>query len=741
MNSSNKKGFVYIMANKRPTLYVGSTNDLGRRIYEHKNNLVKGFTSKYNLHKLVYYECLDNIEQALIREKQIKDMNRVDKLELIEKFNSDFRDLYEDVVVLNKSITGGNLDSGQARNKNASQEDSDYRIVKADSGQARSKVSNYINGSRKKWKILKNLDLKRKDDASSFLIRTLLENRGLKEKIDVEEFLNPDLGKVNFKSVGIDRREVAKTVKRIETSIKEKERVVVFGDYDVDGITASAILWETLHEVGVDVLPYIPNRVDEGYGLSVKGIDNLLETNPEVSLIITVDNGIVAGEAVEYARDKGIDVIITDHHVVDGKPPKALAVVHTTKMCGAGIAWLLAQELRSLSFRATNGSRSVYRQAGESSLKASSSRDGGVRSFDSSIDSLRMTKEDIHLELAALGTVADLVPLTGANRAIVKHGLEKLVKTKRPGLRELFNFAGIEKDVLGVYEVGFIIGPRLNAAGRIESAMDSLRLLCTKSRARARELAGKLEVINRDRQLLMREAAEHAIEGVRSLEVAPKKVLVVAHESYKEGVIGLVASKLVEEFYRPAIVISKGSEVSKGSVRSVEGFNIIEFLRSRSEFFVNVGGHPMAAGFSIKTERLIEFKEALEVHAESLVDDEVLRRKLRVDCEIPLEVVSRDLYERLKALEPFGMGNPSPVFVSRSLEVDGVKALGRERKHLRLILSTPLAEVRFEAIGFGMGEMADEISVGDRIDVAYTIDVNTWNGNSKLQLKLRDIKI
>ncbi len=667
----DEKGYVYIMANSRPTLYTGSTNNLTRRVYEHKNNLVKGFTAKYNLHNLVYYECLDNVEQAIIRERQIKDLNRDNKLILIKKLNPSLKDLYNDIIK--------DTDSGQARN-----------TISFWGGEATTPESKQKN--MKKWKVLnkfKNTDL---ENINEEIIKILLENRGLKDKKEIEEFLNPKLENITTDSVGIDKKQLKIAMDRIYKAIEKNEQIIVYGDYDVDGITGSAILWETLHGMKAKALPYLPDRIEEGYGLSIKGIENLTSKIPDIKLIITVDNGIVANDAVKFANECGYDVIITDHHAADSTLPKALAIVHTTKLCGAGVAWLLSKELKK-------------------------------------------SDDDTHLELAALGTIADLVPLTGANRAIVKFGLEKISHTSRPGLLKLFRTAGIEKEILGVYEVGYIIGPRLNAAGRIEKAMDSLRLLCTKDKIKAQNLAEKLELINQERQLLTKQATEHAKLTVK-MQDSLKKIIIVSHESYQQGVIGLVAGKLVEEYYRPSIVISKGEKYSKASVRSVEGFNIIEFLRSTPEYFVNVGGHPMAAGFTIETEKIITFKQTLESSVEKILDEQTLTKTLKIDCELPLEAITKEFYTSLLQLAPFGMKNSEPIFTTKNVTVKNIKILGKDGKHLKLILGS---DVSFDAIAFGMGELARDLKIGDKINVAYNIDENTWNGKTKLQLKVRDI--
>ncbi len=553
----------------------------------------------------------------------------------------------------------------------------------------------------KKWEVINEFKIEDSEPKSEDLIKILLENRGLKTKKDIEAFLHPQLSEVTTKTVWIDSAQLKKALARIEKAIKNKEQIIVFGDYDVDGITGSAILWETLHGLGANCLPFIPDRKEEGYGLSVKALQNDELVSKKPSLIITVDNGIVANEAVAFANEKGIDVIITDHHTVSDKLPDAFAIVHTTKLCGAGVAYLLSQELKAKSEK----------------LKV----DG-----------------DTLLELAALGTVADLVPLTGANRAIVTEGLKKLQETRRPGLLALFQLARVAQELIGVYEIGYVIGPRLNAAGRIQSAMDSLRLVCTTNKARAAELAAKLELTNRERQQLLKEATEHAILGVREEGLGTRKILIIGHKSYEEGVIGLVAGRLVEAFYRPAIVLSLGETVSKASVRSISGFNVIEFLRMHKENFVNVGGHPMAAGFTVETAKIALLQKALEEKAAELIDEELLVRTLKIDCELSFSLVSQELYNSIAQLAPFGMANPEPVFETRDVTVESMRVIGKERNHLRFVLRQD--SKTFEAIAFGMGELATSLKTGDKIDVAYILDENTWNGETKLQLKVKDIR-
>lgn len=556
---------------------------------------------------------------------------------------------------------------------------------------------------RLKWDILSDELL-----STENIVEILLKNRGIIKQEEIDQFLNPDLSLVTPKAVGIDLKNLSKTITRITNAIEKKEQVMVYGDYDVDGITGAAILWEVLSELGVKTMPYLPHRVEEGYGLSLKGIDNLLEQYPETTLIITVDNGIVATEAVEYAKEKKIDVIITDHHAAHDdidKQPKPYSLVHTTQLCGAGVAYLLAKELL-LHFKKITIEDSV----------------------------------DRYLELATLGTVADLVPLLGANRTIVYHGLKKLCQTKRVGLQALFKEAGCDISAVGVYEIGFIIGPRLNAAGRLESGMDSLRTLCTKDPQRAEDLAFRLGRVNKERQAITFDSSAHAVMHVRNSGDLAKKILIVANESYAEGIIGLIAGRLVETFYRPAIVISLGDGKSKGSVRSISGFNIIEFLRRHQEYFINVGGHPMAAGFSIKTDKVNLFKETLEKSVEEFLGDELLQKSLRIDGPLSFSSISPELYLLIKQLSPFGMKNPEPLFLSKEITIEDIRLIGKEGKHLKLKLSSSDTSQLFEGVAFGMGEKIAELRIGDTVQIAYILDENTWNGNTRLQLKIKDIQ-
>jgi len=545
----------------------------------------------------------------------------------------------------------------------------------------------------KKWKILNN---KKETTTIQDVIDILFENRSLKTQKEREKFLNPEIYDITLTSVGLDAKEFKKFKKRIEVSIEIQEKTIIFGDYDVDGICASAILWETLFVKNKSAVPYIPERIEEGYGLSKKGIDNVLISHPDTKLIITVDNGIVAYDAIDYAKKKGIDIIVTDHHALGKKKNNALCILHTVSLCGAGIAWVIAKEL----------------------------------GFE--------TKEEIHkkLELAMLATIADLVPLVSSNRAIVKEGLQIIKDTKRIGLQELLLAADIDKKDVSVYTVSHILSPRLNASGRIDKAINALRLLCTHNREKAKYYSSMLGIVNRDRQDLTLDAVTHA--KTLSLKTSySSKITIVADKSYNPGVIGIVASQMVESYYRPSFAISIGEEISKGSARSITGVNIIELLRSVSPHLIEVGGHPMAAGFSVKTVHMEEFFKALAKKAESIVTDEILERFITIDALLPFSLIDKKLFLEIEKLSPFGMGNPEPVFGTENVGILDVRRIGKEGKHLKMKLSKE--GTVFDAVGFGLSKKHD-ISIGDMVGIAYTIDENEWQGKKTMQLKVKDIR-
>lgn len=552
----------------------------------------------------------------------------------------------------------------------------------------------------KKWSIKSIQNKNSHNWAIKELVSCLLENRGLTDPSDIQNFLHPRLEDVTPEQVGLDSKNLQKALSRIKHAIQKKEQIVIYTDYDVDGICAGAILWDVLTRLGANVMPYVPRRVEEGYGLSVKGVDEIKKSF-DPRLVITVDNGIAATDQVEYAKSLGIDVIITDHHHKGENPPKAFATIHTTHLAGSGVAWVLAHAL--------------LKEFGHNDI--------------------------IDLDLVALATVADMVPLIGPNRTLVKHGLEALNTTNRVGLQALFEEAGIKPGRIGTYEIGHIVGPRINAMGRITHALDALRLLCTKNAERARTLAALLGSTNKERQLLTEESVVHArklYEEELKITASTSKLIFIHDASYNQGVIGLIAGKLVEEYYKPAIVVSRGEEFSKASIRSISGFNIIEALHTCDDILVNCGGHPMAAGFTVETSKLELLKKRLHDLADATITEDLLLREVHIDCELDPVDISWELYEAMRQFEPFGLGNPQPTFVLRGITVYDVRLLGSGGKHIKLRFSENLA---CECIGFNMGQWYPQLYKGARIDIAFTVDKNSWNNTDTLQLKLKDITI
>lgn len=559
-----------------------------------------------------------------------------------------------------------------------------------------------------RWRILGKIKAKAQEQRQKEIVKILFKNRGLVSAKQKEDFLNPvSPFDYSLKELGISLRETRKAISRIIEAIGRKEKIIVYGDYDADGICGTAIVWESLNRMGAKVMPYIPDRINEGYGLNKETIKRLKDESPDLKLIITVDQGITAGEKVKFAQGLGIEIIITDHHVLPRVLPPAMAVFHTTSLCGAALAWVLVRELaKAKNFSLISKERLI-------SL----------------------------LELATIGTITDLLPLIGPSRSIVFFGLKKLNQTERLGFKALFKEAGVEEGKIGPYEVGFIIGPRLNSAGRIENALDALRLICTNDFKRASDLACSLGKTNRRRQEIMEETASGARKIWMEKRKDGAKIIVLDHPDWEEGVIGLAASRLVEEFYLPVVVISKGEKHSKGSARSVHGFNIIEAIREAQNLLVDVGGHPMAAGFTVETKNLDKVKEKLVEIAEQRVDSRILEKTLRVDCEVGLDDLNWSLYRKIADFSPFGVGNPQPDFVSREIEVKEARLVGRDNKHLKMAVRSPETKRTFNTIGFGMGEIYPQLSPEKKIDLAFNLMVNEWDGRKSLELRVKDIRV
>ena len=531
------------------------------------------------------------------------------------------------------------------------------------------------------------------------LLPALLANRGVSVE-ESNEFIespqpNLELAKRLLRFTEVDFKKISSLFTK---AINDGRPIIIHGDYDVDGISATAILWKTIynHLSYKNCYPFIPNRFDHGYGLSKQSIDEVSEVVKNHSresgplksgLLVTVDCGITAFEEVEYAKSKGFEVLIVDHHAKPETRPSC-SIFYSDRVCAAGLSYIISRVLN-------------HDQTG-------------------------------FLELAALGTVADLQPLFGFNRSLTKSGLDELSSTKNVGLTALKKISGIEGKNIGTFEVGWILAPRLNAAGRLETALESLRLLCTESEDQALKIAEKLNHLNLERQELTKAAVDLALSVTQGKALS--KVTVAVHEQFHEGIIGLVAGRLVSYLGTPAVVISKGAEFSKASARSVEGFNIVEFLRSLGSHFENIGGHAGAAGFTIRTERIEEFLRALNLYQKNL---EIPLPTLKIEKELKLEEITYDLLELINKLAPFGLGNQEPLFLSRKVPVQNVTFVGNGKSHLKLNLG--VNGKFYSAIFFGKGKLYKDLTAGDYLDIVYNLSENNWNGEKSISLKIRDI--
>jgi single-stranded-DNA-specific exonuclease len=549
-----------------------------------------------------------------------------------------------------------------------------------------------------RWQI--NHDLTQESTGSeeqriTAIINAILQSRGLADAHQIKDFLEiASPSSYTPADVGIDASQLSRAVSLINQAVTDQQPIIVYGDYDADGITATAILWETLHHSGAKAVPFIPSREHHGYGLSVKGLEDALKLVDSNPLVITVDNGIVAHQPAQWLKDNAIPLIITDHHAPGDQLPHAESIIHSTKIAGAGVAWFVSKEL-SEKFAAST------------------------------------------LDLVAVGTIADMMPLLGINRSFAKHGLDELGKSHRPGLEALLKQASVDlSQNLTPYHINYIIAPRLNAMGRLEHAIDSLRLVCTRNPQRAAILAEKLGATNRTRQDLTVDLLAQAIGQIDAKALGP--IIIVEDEAFHEGIIGLIAGKLVETFYRPAIVISKKADVSKASARSIKGINITELIRSQSDLLLGVGGHPMAAGFSIETGKIDSFKQSLIQHAATAFDSSIFEPSLDIDTAINETDICEDLYSSLKTLQPFGIGNKEPVFAINKVKVISIQPIGKNGGHRKIKIersnSLPL-----EAVWFNPPVDFDQIKSGTICDIAATISMNTWKNKSTLQLVIKDI--
>jgi len=535
------------------------------------------------------------------------------------------------------------------------------------------------------------------------VILQLLRRRGIESQEQIERFLNPQ---IEYMYNPMLMKDMDKAVERIKRAIKNCEKITVYGDYDVDGITSTCIMVSTLKKMGCNVDYYIPSRLDEGYGLNVESIETIHGRG--TTLIITVDNGISCFEEVEYAKRLGIDVIITDHHEPQDVIPQSLAVVDPKQtscdypfknLAGVGVALKLSHALTGLD---------------------------------------RQTLED-NLALAALGTIADIVPLLDENRIIVKHGLDYLAKTGNKGLNAVKSLLNMSDSQMDTTRVSFMLAPRLNAAGRISSAEIAVELLLTEDETKAFELARTLENVNQQRQAIESGILTQARKMIeQDPDLYEGKVIVASSSEWHSGVIGIVASKLVDIYNRPCILIAQEGEEGKGSARSIPGFNMFEALSQTSHLLVRYGGHEQAAGLTISADKIDNFREEINNIAAKTIDRQFLP-EINIDMELKEEDINMELAGQIELLEPFGYGNPKPVFACKNLCVKHMRTVGNENRHLKLNFKAKQKQIT--AIGFNFGLYKEELNLAPMVDVAFFLEVNRWQGMIEPQLKIKDIKI
>ena len=521
----------------------------------------------------------------------------------------------------------------------------------------------------------------------------LLKNRAI---TDVDTFFNrPHPSTLGYENCGISKEEVVKAHARFAQAKEKKETVVIFGDYDADGITATAIVWLALREYGILAQPFIPLRDKHGYGLSVQALEEVLTTfSPD--LIVTVDNGIVAHTAAEFLESKGVDLILTDHHQAEERIPPATAVVHTTDLCGATVGWMLVHTLVSEAFA----------------------------------NSL--------LDLAGIATIADQVPLLGANRAFAFYGIKEIQKTNRRGITSLLQSARVKRADVDSGTVGYVLAPRINAMGRLAHGLDALRLLCSQSPKQIASLTHTLTDTNSQRQELTKDLFQEALEQAKIQQ--DEHVIVVYSASFHEGVIGLIAGRLVEYFSKPAIVLSISDATAKASVRSVPGIHITNFLRKFKGEMTSLGGHPMAAGFGVEKEHMVSLIDHLQTEARSTIDATLLEQSLTVEARIPQELISLEMLNTLEKFAPFGSANEYPVFALHDVPVVSARAMGKDMNHLLLSVGVGENEPPLKIVGWRKASLLKTMQVGQSITIAGYFEKNVWKEKVSLQFILTDIQ-
>lgn len=531
----------------------------------------------------------------------------------------------------------------------------------------------------------------------------LLLQRKIETYEQAKKFFNPSLKDLHNP---FEMKDMDKAVQRILQAIENQENILIYGDYDVDGTTAVSLFYLFLSELYNNVTYYVPDRYKEGYGVSFQGINYASDNN--ISLIITLDCGIKAIDKVDYAKEKGIDVIVCDHHTPSSELPKAVAILNPKQkdcsylydeLCGCGIAFKLAQAINIVLERPESF---VFK----------------------------------YLDLVAIAIAADIVPVTGENRILLAQGLSLINEKPSIPVRKLLQTA---KQPYTTADLVFVVAPRINAAGRIAHANLVIELLTQKQEKEIISKAYEIEYLNDKRKRLDEEITQEALVQIIENQEENKKTTVVFQPFWHKGVIGIVASRLIENYYRPTLVFTKNEDKLVASARSVSGFNIYNALEACQEYLEQFGGHKYAAGLTIKEENYNKFKEAFELIVSQTIDKELLEQRINIDLEIKLEDVSSIFFETLKRFAPFGPENMTPVFLSKGVKAKEFRVVG-DGSHLRIVLTNIEETVSFVAIGFGLADKKTLLEKGQPFDIVYQLEENIWNGRTSIQMKIKDIQ-
>ena len=537
------------------------------------------------------------------------------------------------------------------------------------------------------------------------VIAIVLYNRGIRTEKEINDFLSCDLKGMHDPFL---MKDIDKAVERINKAKENGEKITIYGDYDVDGITSIAILYKHFKRLGISVDYYVPDRIAEGYGVNKEALDKIKENGS--SVVITVDTGITAVDETEYAKSIGLDMIVTDHHECKEQIPDSYAAVDPKRkdckypfknLAGVGVAFKLIQAL------------------------------------DMSVPLEELM--ELYSDLVCLGTVADISPLVDENRILVTEGLNRFKTTKNIGLKSLINVTTANNSMVTTSTIGYTIAPRINASGRLGCASRSVELFLTDDLKRAEELAEDLCKENTIRQQTEQKMFAEALEYIENHpEMEDDKVLVIPHENWHHGIVGIVSSKITEKFYKPSILFAIDGDEAKGSGRSVNGYNLFEALENCSDILEKFGGHELAAGLSVKSENIDKFRQAINAYNPESLEETKTTPTVSIDATIKATYISNEAVEDINRLQPFGVDNPAPVFATKNIKIHRISTMS-DNKHLRMTL---LKDGKYlDTVGFGMGEYYNYFKEGDFVDVAFGLSINDYKGFHNVQLILKDIKL